>query len=121
MALPGAGTQVFYVDSKRVALSRQFFQQDPANLESNPLACLEFFDPLTLDAYRALVRYDRSETSGPLFDAMSARIQAIATHTGMAGIFRLIAADVCEVVSLERVDGFLMAGADMPRLSHTTG
>jgi hypothetical protein len=114
-------SQVHYVDSTHVALSRQFFNKTQQNLEQNPRACLEFYDPLTFHAYHARIRYLHSETSGPLFETMSARIQAIATQTGMAGIFRLIAADVCEVTSLRRVDGFLMPGAEMARMSTLPG
>jgi adenylate cyclase len=114
-------SQVQYVDSRHVALSRQFFRKTQQNLERNPRACLEFYDPLTFHAYRAKLRYDHSETSGPLFDAMAARIQAIATHTGMVGVFKLIAADVCEVTSLQRREGFLMPGAEMARLSALPG
>jgi putative methionine-R-sulfoxide reductase with GAF domain len=100
-------SQVYLVDEQHVALSCQFFNKTRRNLDENSHAAAEVLDPLTLQAYRLQLTFLRSERSGPLFDSMALRIAAIASHTGMTGVFRLIAADVFEVLSAEMVQGFL--------------
>ncbi len=100
-------SQVYLVDEKHVALSQQFFNKTRRNVAENPYATAEIYDPLTMQAYRLRLKFLRSEKTGALFDTMKLRIEAIASHTGMEGVFRLIAADVFEVLRAEKVEGFL--------------
>ena len=99
-------SQVYYVDPKHVAISFQFFNKTHRNVRENPFACAIVLDPRTLHGYRFQLRYDHSESTGPLFEAMSLQLQAVASYSGMTEVFRLRAADVYEVLGVERLEGF---------------
>lgn len=100
-------SQVFLVDERHVALSCQFFNKTKQNVLVNPQATVDLYDPVTFELWRLDLRYAREEKSGPLFDTMSMRIDVIASHTGMSDVFRLVSADVYELVRCERVEGFI--------------
>jgi hypothetical protein len=108
-------SHVDYVDPTHVALSFQFFNKSRRNIAENPQALVHVIDPDTAQGWKLRLRYVRSETAGPLFERMAMRIEAIASYTGLKGIFRLLAADVYEVLAVERVPGESAAIGDNQR------
>ena len=98
-------SQVHFVDGEHVALSFQFFNKTRENVLANPRATVVVIDPLTVAQYRLSLQYQRTETEGPLFESMKAKLAGIASHTGMAGVFRLLGSDVYRVLAIEPVPG----------------
>lgn len=98
-------SQVHFIDAKHVALSYQFFNKTRQNILANPRATLLVTHPTTAAQYRLSLLYLRTETSGPLFESMKAKLAGIAAHTGMAGVFRLLGSDVYEVLDIASVPG----------------
>src|SRR5687767_13317169 len=96
-------SHVDYVDPGHVALSFQFFNKSRRNIAENPHALVIVLDPDTRQGWSLRLEYVRSETSGPLFDRMALRIEAIASYCGLKGIFKLRAADVYRVLAIEPV------------------
>ena len=96
-------SQVQYVDHEHVALSYQFFNKTRQNILARPLARLQVTSPVTGAQYRLSLEFRRTETAGPLFENMKARLAGIASHTGMANVFRLLGADVFRVHQVVQV------------------
>ena len=96
-------SHVDYVDSTHVALSFQFFNKSRRNISENPHASIRVIDPDTNQGYALRLKFERSETSGPIFDRMFLRIEAIASYAGLKGIFKLKAADIYQVESIDLV------------------
>lgn len=94
-------SHVDYVDANHVALSYQFFNKSKRNIMENPRAMVRLIDPDTMRVYRLRVCHVRTETEGLLFESMRLRIEAIASYSGLKGIFKLLGADVYEVQSVE--------------------
>ena len=108
-------SQMQYVDPQHVALSFQFFNKTRENILANPQATALVIDPVTADSYRLTLLYLRTETEGTLFQPMKAKLAGIASHTGMAGVFKLLGADVYRVQAIERVPGKSLPRPPAPR------
>ncbi len=98
-------SQVYWVDEGHVALSFQFFNKTVRNVRENPYASLCVMDLEGYADWVLQIRYDHSETEGPIFDEMEMQIEAIASASGMSGIFVLRAADIYSVESIRKIDG----------------
>ncbi|MFC5605297.1 GAF domain-containing protein [Variovorax soli] len=108
-------SQVYYVDERHVALSFQFFNKTRQNILANPYGTVLVMHPMTCGFYRLHLRYLRTETSGPLFEGMKAQLAGIASHTGLADVFRLLGSDVYQVLAIDDVPGHRLA-EPAPRL-----
>jgi adenylate cyclase len=98
-------SQVHYVDREHVALSFQFFNKTHRNVVANPRATVLVTNPVTVVQYCLHLAYLRTEESGPVFESLRARLAGVASHTGMAGVFKLRGADIYRVLRIERVPG----------------
>jgi adenylate cyclase len=98
-------SQVHFVDARHLALTFQFFNKTRENILANPDACVLVNHPETGGRYRIRARYLRTETEGPVFESMKAKLAAIASHTGMTGVFRLRGSDIYRVEAVEHLPG----------------
>lgn len=98
-------SQAMYVDSQHLALSFQFFNKTRENIFANPVASLLITDPNTSARYRLAIHYVRTETGGPAFERMKAKLAGIASHSGMSHVFVLRGADLYRVSTIEHLPG----------------
>jgi predicted pyridoxine 5'-phosphate oxidase superfamily flavin-nucleotide-binding protein len=94
--------EVYQVDEFHVALSRQFFNKTIRNMMENPQVNIQVCHPGTGEDWRLVAEYVRSETEGELFDTMQMQLEAIASNEGLTGVYSLLSADVCKIISIER-------------------
>jgi adenylate cyclase len=107
-------SQVHYVDEQHVALSYQFFSKTRSNILANPQGQLTVLHPFTGQFFRMRLRYLRTESEGALFERMKAHLEGIASHTGMAGVFKLLGSDIYELSALEALSGNTLAPPEPP-------
>ena len=108
-------SQADYVDEEHVALSFQFFNRSRQNILATRRAALTVDDPYTAGGVRLDLEYLRTETAGPLFERMNAKLAGIASHSGMDKVFRLQGADIYRVHGVHRIEGRMELAAPQPR------
>jgi adenylate cyclase len=114
-------SHVEYVDPDHVALTFQFLNRSRVNVLATGRVALAVDDPYTGASVTMQLRYLRTETSGPLFERLRAKLAAIAAHTGMEKVFKLQGADVYRVLSLRRVDKLQTLPCLAPRCDLAAG
>ena len=94
---------VHLLDTHHVGLSYQFFNKTRTNILENPRAQVLVVSPETSEQYRLDLGYLRTETEGPSFERMKTRLDAVASQSGMSGVFKLRGVDVFEVLDCRSV------------------
>ena len=107
-------SQVQFIDNAHVALSYQFFNRTRQNILADSPVRLLVTSHLTGAQYRLTLRYLRTETSGPLFEQMKAKLAGIASHSGMSGVFHLLGSDIYQVLDIEQIPGATVAPPPLP-------
>ena len=94
-----------YVDPLHIALSYQFFNRSRENVLATKRAALTLDDPYTGAGVVLQLEYLRTETEGPVFERLRAKLMGVASHVGMDKVFHLRGADIYRVLEMRRVPG----------------
>jgi len=103
---------VHYVDPERVALTRQFFNKTSVNLRENPRAQVVVVDVSSGEQFLLDTEFLHTETEGATFDAVEANLDAVASQTGMTGVFRLRGVDIHRVLACVAFDDAVVVAPD---------
>jgi hypothetical protein len=95
---------VTLVDDDHVCLSNQFLRKTKANLVERGAGQVNVVEPGTFRQFRLDVEYVEERSEGPLFDEVSARIDAIASMTGQVDVFSLRSLMILRVLEVGVVD-----------------
>lgn len=91
-----------YIDDEHVALTYQFLNRARANVLATGRVALSVEDPIAGGSVLLQLRYVRTDTEGPVFERLRAKLAGIAAQTGMEKVFRLRGADLYRVESLRQ-------------------
>jgi adenylate cyclase len=94
-----------YVDPQHIALSYQFFNRSRENVLATKRAALTLDDAYSGAGVVLQLEYLRTETAGPVFERLRAKLMGVASHAGMDNVFHLRGADLYRVLELRRVPG----------------
>jgi adenylate cyclase len=109
-----------YVDPLHIALSYQFFNRSRENVLATRRASLTLDDPYTGGGVVLQLEYQRTETEGPVFERLRAKLMGVASHVGMDKVFHLRGADIYRVLEMRRVPGRKELPAAQPRVDLAT-
>ena len=96
-------SQLYYVDENHVAISNQFFNKTIRNIRENPLACVNIVSPEDFSMWVLDLKYSHSETESDLFEQMEMQLEAIASMQGREDVFKLKAAEVFTLLSVNKI------------------
>ncbi len=109
-----------YVDPLHIALSYQFFNRSRENVLATRRASLTLDDPYTGAGVVLQLEYQRTDTEGPVFERLRAKLMGVASHVGMDKVFHLRGADIYQVLEMRRVPGRKELPAAQPRVDLPT-
>lgn len=96
-------SQVHYIDEQLVAITRQFFNKTWKNIEENPVFTVAVTCPETSTIWKLNLQFVEEKREGPVFDEMEMILTAIASIQGVEGLFKLDAAVICQVKSIQTI------------------
>lgn len=105
-----------YVDPLHIALSYQFFNRSRENVLATKRAALTLDDGYSGAGVILQIEYLRTETEGPVFERLRAKLMGVASHSGMDEVFHLRGADIYRVREMRRVPGRRELPGAQPRV-----
>jgi hypothetical protein len=109
-----------YVDPLHIALSYQFFNRSRENVLATRRAALTLDDGYSGAGVVLQLEYLRTETEGPVFERLRAKLMGVASHSGMDQVFHLRGADIYRVLEMRRVPGRRELPGAQPRVDIAT-